>query len=115
MMRLGDLATILRSKNAGIGHITIDMLFSEKGAYEAAKHVVNPKAVADAYGIDVGRITDFVYFDEGLAIKVTFLRPQISGGEGLGETDVYGSGQYAPLFGIPVPFSGPPADPPLRS
>jgi hypothetical protein len=101
--RLGDLAMILRSKNAGIGYLTLDVLFADRKSYEAAKSVVTPEAVARAYGIDPKQITDFVYFEEGYAIKASLSRPQIAGGDGLGETDLYGSGQYAPLLEIDVP------------
>ena len=102
MTSLGDLAAILRSKNAGIGYLTIDVLFADREAYEAAKRVVTLEAVARAYGVDPGQITDFVYFDEGYAIKATLPRQLIAGGDGLGEMDLYGSGQYAPLLEIEV-------------
>ena len=104
MTALADLATILRSKNAGVGYLTIDILFPDTASYEAAKRVVTREAVADAYQIDASQITDFVVFDEGLALKATFPRPHLSGGEGLGEMDLFGSGQYAPMLDIEVPF-----------
>jgi Domain of unknown function (DUF4387) len=101
--RLGDLATILRSKNAGIGYLTLDVLFADRDAYEAARRVVTRESVAHAYGLHPKQITEFVYFDEGFAIKASFPRPQIAGGDGLGEMDLYGSGQYAPLLEIDIP------------
>jgi hypothetical protein len=101
---LGDLALVLRSKNAGIGYLTVDVLFARDDEYEAAKKVVTRERVAAAYGIEPKRISDFVRFDEGLAIKVTFPRPHVSGAHGLGEMDLYGSGQYAPMLGIEVPY-----------
>ena len=103
MTSLGELAAIVRSKNAGIGYLTIDVLFADREAYHAAKRVLTREAVAQAYRLDPGQITDFVCFDEGYAIKATLPRPQIAGGDGLGEMDLYGSGQYAPLLGIEVP------------
>lgn len=103
MTTLGELATILRSKNAGIAYITLDVLFANRNSYEAAKAVITREAIAAAYGIEPSAITDFLAFDEGWAIKATLPRPRIAGGEGLGETDLYGSGQYAPLLDIDVP------------
>lgn len=103
MTRLGDLASILRSKNAGIAYVTLDVLFPDRASYEAAKAVVTREAVAAVYGLGPGELTDFVLFDEGLAIKATLPRPRIAGGDGLGETDLYGSGQYAPLLDLDVP------------
>jgi len=101
--KLGELAKILRSKNAGIAYITLDVLFADQRAYEAAKAVVTRETIAAAYGIEPRALTDFLAFDEGWAIKATLPRPRIAGGEGLGETDLYGSGQYAPLLDIDVP------------
>jgi hypothetical protein len=102
-MKLGDLAEIIRSKNAGIGYFTIDVLFREAGAYEAACGVLTRERVAVAYGIAPSEIVDLVHFDQGRAIKVTLSRRIIAGGRGLGETDMYGSGQYAPLLDVDVP------------
>jgi hypothetical protein len=107
MTTLGDLALVLRSKNAGIGYLTIDILFAREEEYEAAKKVVTRELVAAAYRIEPERISDFVQFDEGLAIKVTLPRAHVSGGHGLGEMDLYGSGQYAPMLGIEVPYEAP--------
>jgi hypothetical protein len=104
MTSLGDLALVLRSKNAGIGYVTIDVLFAQKEEYEAAKQVVTRERVAAAYRIESAEVSDFIHFDEGLAIKATFPRPHISGGDGLGEMDLYGSGQYAPMLGIEIPY-----------
>ena len=111
MTALAELASVLRSKNAGIGYLTIDILFPDAASYEAAELVVTREAVADAYGVRPGQITDFVAFDEGFAIKATLPRPHLSGGGGLGETDMFGSGQYAPMLDIEVPF---PRDPGSR-
>ena len=102
------MASVLRSKNAGIGYLTIDILFPDATSYEAAKLVITREAVADAYGVSPSQITDFVAFDEGFAIKATLPRPHLSGAAGLGETDLFGSGQYAPLLEIEVPFPGSP-------
>jgi hypothetical protein len=100
--KLGELAAIVRSKNAGIGHLTLDVLFADRESYEAARRVVTREAVASAYRVDPSQITDFVYFEEGYAIKASLSRPQLAGGDGLGEMDLYGSGQYAPLLEIEV-------------
>jgi hypothetical protein len=100
---LDDIAEIIRSKNAGIGYFTVDVLFRDREAYEAARSVMTRERVAQAYGVDLETITDLVQFDAGRAIKVTFPRSVVAGGPGLGETDLFGSGQYAPLLDVEVP------------
>jgi hypothetical protein len=102
-MTLGELAEIIRSKNAGIGYFAIDVLFREAGAYDAARAVLTRERVAAAYGIEPAEVIDLVHFDQGRAIKVTLPRRIIAGGRGLGETDMYGSGQYAPLLEVDIP------------
>ena len=48
------------------------------------------------------QITDFVEFDPGRAIKATFPRPVSSGA--VGDTDVYGAQQHAPLLDVEIPL-----------
>ena len=103
MRTLYDIAEIIRSKNAGIGYFAVDVLFRDREAYEAARAVLTRERVAGAYGMDPDTITDLIHFDAGLAIKLTFPRSAVAGGAGLGETDLFGSGQYAPLLDVEVP------------
>jgi Domain of unknown function (DUF4387) len=103
MRTLDDIADVIRSKNAGIGYFTVDVLFRDREAYEAARSVLSRERVAQAYGVEPAKITDLVHFDPGLAIKITFPRSAVAGGAGLGETDLFGSGQYAPLLDVEVP------------
>jgi hypothetical protein len=100
---LDDIADIIRSKNAGIGYFTVDVLFRDREAYEAARSVLTRERVAEAYGVDPETITELVHFGVGFAIKITFPRSAVAGGAGLGETDLFGSGQYAPLLNVEVP------------
>ena len=48
------------------------------------------------YNIPESDIIKLVYFDPAKAVKVTIVRPIPSGA--LGETDVYGAQQHAPLM-----------------
>lgn len=99
---LRDLASTIRSKNAGVDHITFDIIFKDRAAFEKVRDsgVLSPKTVAALYGIPLDRITDFVVFEPANAVKFTIRRRRPSGSPG--ESDVFGSQQYAPLFGIEV-------------
>jgi hypothetical protein len=46
-------------------------------------------------------VTDFVVFEPATAIKFTIRRLRPSGG--MGEGDLSGSQQYAPLFDVEIP------------
>lgn len=103
MTKLKDLASTIRSKNAGVDHITFDVLFRDRSSFERVRDsgVLTPDTVSRLYRIDKARISDFVVFEPANAIKFTIRRVRPSGSPG--EHDLYGSQQYAPLFEVEVP------------
>ncbi|PZW39381.1 uncharacterized protein DUF4387 [Humitalea rosea] len=103
MATLRDMASTIRSKNAGVDHITFDIIFRERANFERVRdaHVLSPAIVAGLLRIPESRVTDFVVFEPANAIKFTILRERPSGSPG--ERDVFGSQQYAPLFDVEVP------------
>lgn len=100
---LRDLASTIRSKNAGVDHITFDVIFRERANFERVRDakVLTRETVAALFRIEPARITDFVVFEPANAIKFTIRRLRPSGGPG--EHDVFGSQQYPPLFDVRVP------------
>ena len=102
-MKLVELATTIRSKNAGVDHITFDIICRDRHNFERVRDsgVLTRALVARLYGIDEARVTDFVVFEPANAIKFTIRRLKPSGSPG--ETDVFGSQQYAPLFDLEIP------------
>ena len=102
-MKLVELATTIRSKNAGVDHITFDIICRERRNFERVRDsgVLHRAAVARLFGVDEGRVTDFVVFEPANAIKFTIRRLRPSGG--MGESDLFGSQQYAPLFDVEIP------------
>jgi hypothetical protein len=103
MPTLRDLASTIRSKNAGVDHITFDVIFKERANFERVRDakVLSRASIAALYRIPEERITDFVVFEPANAIKFTIRRLRPSGSPG--ESDVFGAQQYAPLFDIEVP------------
>ena len=97
MATLGDLAKLVRSKNAGPFWLTIDIMFDDAQDYRRARdaEIVNRAAIARLYNRDPADII-VVNHDTALAIKVSFPRPQSSGSKL--DSDVYGGQQYAPLL-----------------
>jgi hypothetical protein len=100
---LNELAKTIRSKNAGVDKITFDIIFRDRGNYERVKRtrVLTRESVAALYKIPLARISDFVEYDPGFAIKFTIYRVTPSGSAGDG--DIFGAQQYAPLLTLPVP------------
>ncbi|MBI4182901.1 MAG: DUF4387 domain-containing protein [Proteobacteria bacterium] len=102
-MKLVELASTIRSKNAGVDHITFDIICRERHNFERVRDsgVLNRASVARLFGIEEARVTDFVVFEPAQAIKFTIRRLRPSGCKG--ETDMFGSQQYAPLFDVEIP------------
>ena len=82
MATLGDLAKLVRSKNAGPFWLTIDIMFDDADAYRRARdaEIVNRAAIARLYRRNPADIIVSRY-----------------------DSDVYGGQQYAPLLGLEVP------------
>lgn len=102
MARLRDLATLIRSKNAGPFQLTIDVLFNDIDTYRrvAASGILAADPIAAIYHLDPKDVR--VYnFEPGLAIKVSFPRPIVSGD--IFDSDVTGGQQYGPLVNLEVP------------
>jgi hypothetical protein len=101
-MRLIEIADVIRSKNSGPYELTFDVIFKTRELYErvCAKNAINKNNFAALYGIPVEKVMDVVHFDPVGAIKVTIERPIPSGA--IGESDVYGAQQHAPLMGMDI-------------
>jgi hypothetical protein len=103
MAKLRELASTIRSKNAGVDHITFDIICREPANYVRVKqsNVLSREGVAALFDIPVERVSHFTVFEPANAIKFTIRRLKPSGSPG--ETDVFGSQQYAPLFDLEIP------------
>lgn len=99
---LRDLASVIRSKNAGPYELTFDVIFKDFTIYESIKRAqpFTAASFAALYGIAESDVLGVVYFDPAKAVKITIKRPIPSGK--LGESDVYGAQQHAPLVGMSI-------------
>ena len=98
-MKLVDLARTVRSKNAGPLKLTLDLLFDDAAAYRRALQspALEPAAVARLYGRAEGSVAVLPY-PAALAIKIVMDRSVVAGD--LGDHDVYGAQQHAPLLDL---------------
>ncbi len=96
--QLRDMASVIRSKNSGPYELTFDIIFKTFDEYNFFKEhkPINTSSFAKLYGIPEDNVLQVIYFDPAKAVKVTIKRPIPSGA--LGETDVYGAQQHAPLM-----------------
>ena len=96
--KLKDIAKVIRSKNAGPYELTLDILFKDSALYDTIKtqKAIKKTMIAELYAVPEEDIHSIIYFDPAAAVKVTMKRRIASGG--LGDTDIYGAQQHAPLI-----------------
>jgi len=98
--RLRNLASVIRSKNSGPYELTLDVLFKDQADFErmVAANIINKELIMKLYGVKAEDVLDIINFPTCKAIKATIVRPMPSGA--LGERDVYGAQQHAPLMNL---------------
>ena len=102
MPLISDLAVVCKSKNAGPFEVTIDAVFADRQTFEKVKisGVLCADLFARLYRVRVEEVI-FTVYDAGLAFKATL--PRLIPAGDIGDTDVYGAQQHAPLLAVDVP------------
>jgi len=97
--RLVDLARVIRSKNAGPLHLTLDIIFADAEGFALAAQspALGVAAIAGLYGVAPATV-QVIPFAAANAIKVVLDRPVVAGSPG--DADVYGAQQHRPLLGV---------------
>jgi hypothetical protein len=99
-----DMAVVIRSKDAGINRLTLDIIFTSGENYEAAlrSNVFSKQNVAKILKLPPERIVGTFFVDTCNAIKVSIERPNISAS--VDERDVFGAQQQADMERLVVPI-----------
>lgn len=102
-MNLRELASVIRTKNAGPFIFTADIIFDDPQAYEKVKRsgIITREQIARLYQVPLSDVLSIHQFDEGRCIKINIKRPVSSGD--IGDTDVLAMQQHAPLLLIEIP------------
>lgn len=103
--RLRDIAAFVRSKNAGPFVLTIDIFFASAAdcAEVIKRRALTPEVLASLYGLPADDIR-IIHVSQANALKVSMPRP-IPAGD-IGENDVAGGQQFAPILDVPVRIGG---------
>ena len=103
MAKLRDLAKVCKSKNAGPFEVTIDVMFETREIYDKVVQsgVINEQLFARLYGVDAKDVL-YTPYPAALALKGTIPR-RVSAGD-VGDTDVYGAQQHAPMLDVEIPL-----------
>jgi hypothetical protein len=102
MTTLADLASLIRSKNAGPFVLTFDIMFNKADNYWRVKNsgVLTRELFAELYRCPAD-VVRFFECDNALGFKFSIPRPTFQGE--LGDADLHGGQQNAPLMGIGIP------------
>jgi hypothetical protein len=102
MTRLGDLASVMRSKNASPFRVTIDVFFDEGAVYERVKTSgsLTAESIAERYGLTLELVEGPYFVDQALGIKVTLVKRYPS--DHFRSRDCYGAQQHLPLATLEV-------------
>ncbi len=99
---LGQLATKVRSKNAGPFWVTVDVFLPDADAYNrtSASRVTDTETIGERYAVapDVVRV---FRLPDLLAIKISFPRQSAQGG--IGDRDMHAGQQHVPLLDLEIP------------
>lgn len=102
MRTLGQVAKLIRSKNAGPFWITFDIMFESDADFH---HVCNASIITKSWVAKTWRQDEkdiiLKALPQARAIKFSFPRRPIQGDAG--EMDQYAGQQYAPLIELTVP------------
>jgi hypothetical protein len=100
-MQLQDMARIVRSKNAGPCLITFDLIFERPEDFIRVRSQLARlrTEVAARYGRSENQVR-VIDYAPAQAVKITIPRNIVSGD--VGDLDVYGAQQHAPLLEIEI-------------
>ncbi len=100
LLKIGEVAQVIRSKNAGPYELVLDIIFKDKAVYEILRKTaqISGSRIAGLYGISPDEVHRIVWFEPANAVKAVLKRRVVSGAPG--DTDVYGAQQHAPLLSL---------------
>jgi hypothetical protein len=101
-MRLNDIASFIKSANAGASMLTFDVGFDSRATFDHVRHsgALSPEVIAGLYPVTAADVQIYDY-EPSLVIKITIPRAKSAGG--VAERDFDGVQQFAPLLPIEIP------------
>jgi len=99
-LNLSDLATVIRSKNAGPFLITLDVFFKNEETFRVIRDsgAITRHGIAEAYRIKEDDVHEITFFEPAAVLKITLKRWVSSAAPG--DTDVFGAQQHVPLMNL---------------
>ncbi len=101
-MKLKNLATVIRSKNASPFITTLDLFFENRDNYIKVKNsgVLTPELISSLYSLNRDDVLGVWFVDDCQGIKISILKHVPS--DHPQSTDLYGAQQNVPLLEIEI-------------
>ena len=102
-MKLRDIASFIKSANAGASQLTFDIGFADADLFQrvVATEALNAALIARLYKVDAARVEIYAY-DPASVIKITIPRGGLAGG--IEERDFDGVQQFPLLLDVDIPL-----------
>ncbi|PQP23517.1 DUF4387 domain-containing protein [Rhodococcus opacus] len=99
---IGDVASLVRAKNAGPFWLTLEVFFPDSASYRAVQEsgVITGTSVAELYNTPEAGVQIF-NLDALHVIKISFPRPTTQGA--FADRDMHSGQQSTPLAQLPLP------------
>jgi len=100
--QLSDLATVIRSKNAGPFELTLDVFFRDEEIFKKVRDSgeITSQRIAELYGVEEKDVLAITFFKPASVLKIVLKRRVSSAAPG--DTDVFGAQQHVPLMSFPI-------------
>lgn len=104
-MKLCELATVLRSKNAGPFRTTFDLFFDDDETYQKVRDsgVLTKELIAKLYDMRPQDVHGIFFVDTARGIKITIPKPVDMASGAPRCRDLFGAQQHMPLMDIEIP------------
>lgn len=105
-LKLMDIASVIRSKDAGINRLTFDIIFNAKEQFDWAlrSNAFSRASIADTLRLDQKNVVGTFAVHTCKAIKITIDRPLISGS--VNDRDIFGAQQQSDIERMTLPYFG---------
>ncbi len=104
MVKLMELAKVIRAKNASPFLTIFDIFFVTDDTYKIVEDsgIITRELFAKLYSIPATDVLGIYFVDPAKGIKITIRKPGWSSGD-IECTDMYSSQQHAPLLDVEIP------------
>lgn len=105
-VKLLDIASVIRSKDAGINRLTFDIIFNGQGEFDQAlrSNAFSRSSISRTLRLDEQRVVGTFAVHSCRAIKITIDRPLISGS--INDRDIFGAQQQSEIERMTLPCFG---------